>query len=192
MSMESLTAGTLAGTGSFRCEACGYVLTLEASDALPPCPGCSGERFARASLFDSRFRRDGAAEEGDATRARLDGAAAQLAEAGEFLLYEESGAVHVVALDRDWTRVGRSLAADVRLDDPTISRRHALLVRGPDGVRVMDDRSLNGVFVNGERVEWQTLEHGDEIVVGRYRLHFVALTSEDVQGRSSPELEAAG
>ena len=40
-------------------------------------------------------------------------------------------------------------------------------------LRVMDDRSLNGVFVNGQRVEWQVLHDGDEIVVGRYRLHFL-------------------
>ena len=76
-------------------------------------------------------------------------------------------------LSREWTRIGRSLAADVRFDDPTVSRRHALIVRQPDGVRVLDDRSLNGVFVNGERVEWRALRDGDEIVVGRYRLHFV-------------------
>ena len=49
-------------------------------------------------------------------------------------------------------------------------------------MRVLDDRSLNGVFVNGERVEWRMLEHGDEIVVGRYHLHFVevgAMTSSE-------------
>jgi pSer/pThr/pTyr-binding forkhead associated (FHA) protein len=80
-----------------------------------------------------------------------------------------------VPLTREWTRIGRSLAADVRFDDPTVSRRHALLVRAPDGVRVLDDRSLNGVFVNGQRVEWSTLAHGDEILVGRYRLHFAKL-----------------
>ena len=67
----------------------------------------------------------------------------------------------------------RSLAADVRFDDPTVSRRHALIVRQADGVRVLDDRSLNGVFVNGERVEWRVLRDGDEIVVGRYRLNFL-------------------
>ena len=77
------------------------------------------------------------------------------------------------ALEREWTRIGRSLAADVRFDDPTVSRRHALIVRQADGVRVLDDRSLNGVFVNGERVEWRALGDGDEIVVGRYRLHFL-------------------
>ena len=77
------------------------------------------------------------------------------------------------ALHREWTRIGRSLAADIRFDDPTVSRRHALIVRQPDGLRVLDDRSLNGVFVNGERVEWSTLADGDEIVIGRHHLHFV-------------------
>ena len=90
--------------------------------------------------------------------------AAQLASArahdqqpGEYLCFEEGGELHTVALTREWTRIGRSLAADVRFDDPTVSRRHALIVRQPDGVRVLDDRSLNGVFVNGERIEGQLL-----------------------------------
>ena len=191
MHMESMTSGTLAGTGSFRCEACGYVLSLAAADKLPPCPGCQGEQFVRASLFGTRFRRDGAETEGTDTRARLLEATGEITEPGDYLLFEESGAVRVVAIERDWTRIGRSLAADVRLDDPTISRRHALIVRGPDGVRVLDDRSLNGVFVNGARVEWQGLQDGDEIVVGRSTIHFVSLKEEDVAGRTT-ELEAAG
>ncbi len=178
--MDALTSGTLAGTGSFQCEECGYVLTLNAGDALPDCPGCTGDRFTRASLFGARFRRDGAAEEDAPDRERLlaDGLA-QVEEPGEYLIFEERGEIRVVRLRREWTRIGRSLAADVRLDDPTISRRHALIVRGPDGPRLMDDRSLNGVFVNDERVEWRTLAHGDEIIVGRYRLHFLEVTSVD-------------
>jgi pSer/pThr/pTyr-binding forkhead associated (FHA) protein len=81
--------------------------------------------------------------------------------------------VTAFALQREWTRIGRSLAADIRFDDPTVSRRHALIVRQPDGLRVLDDRSLNGVFVNGERVEWSTLADSDEIVIGRHHLHFI-------------------
>jgi pSer/pThr/pTyr-binding forkhead associated (FHA) protein len=83
-----------------------------------------------------------------------------------------------VALTREWTRIGRSLAADVRFDDPTVSRRHALIVRHPDGVRVLDDRSLNGVFVNGARVEGKVLNDGDEIIVGRYRLSFLDVSPQ--------------
>jgi pSer/pThr/pTyr-binding forkhead associated (FHA) protein len=94
-------------------------------------------------------------------------------EPGQYLAYRGSDN-HVAAftLEREWTRIGRSLAADIRFDDPTVSRRHALIVRQPDGLRVLDDRSLNGVFVNGERVEWSTLADGDEIVIGRHHLHF--------------------
>ena len=188
MDMESLTAGTLAGTGSFRCEACGYVLTLAATEEIPACPGCRGEHFARASLFGARFERD-ADDATDATRALLAAAADGVEEPGDYLVYEEGGSAHVVPLRRDWTRIGRSLAADVRLDDPTISRRHALVVRGPDGLRVLDDRSLNGVFVNGERVEWRTLTDGDEVTVGRYRLRFLVHSAAE---RTGPELETAG
>jgi hypothetical protein len=185
------TSGTLAGTGSFRCEGCGYVLTLAAADALPPCPGCNGEQFSRASLFGLRFRRDGAGAESDESRLRLLAKAeAEITEPGEYLVFDDGGGSRVISLDRDWTRIGRSLAADVRLDDPTISRRHALIVRGPDGIRVLDDRSLNGVFVNDKRVEWQTLADGDEIVVGRYRLHILVATAAAVP--TDPELEAAG
>ena len=74
----------------------------------------------------------------------------------------------------------------MRFDDPTVSRRHALIVRQPDGVRVLDDRSLNGVFVNGERIEGRLLADGDEIIVGRYRLNFLVVTPErsPARGRS--------
>jgi pSer/pThr/pTyr-binding forkhead associated (FHA) protein len=97
-----------------------------------------------------------------------------LADPGQYLAYRSTGdEVRVFPLAREWTRIGRSLAADIRFDDPTVSRRHALIVRQPDGLRVLDDRSLNGVFVNGERVEWSTLADSDEIVIGRHHMHYV-------------------
>jgi pSer/pThr/pTyr-binding forkhead associated (FHA) protein len=110
----------------------------------------------------------------------------ELTEPGEYVLYEDDRETKTVALTREWTRIGRSLAADVRFDDPTVSRRHALVVRQADGVRVLDDRSLNGVFVNGERVEWRTLNDGDEILVGRYRLTFVSVPAQPVKQSSAP------
>lgn len=173
--MENLTAGTLAGTGSFRCEHCGYVLTLATEEVLPACPSCDAEQFVRASLFpSSRFARDeqqGASE--IAQRGFLAEARALVTEPGEHLAYRDGDEVRVLPLTREWTRVGRSLAADIRFDDATVSRRHALVVRQADGVRVLDDRSLNGIFVNGNRVEWRTLHDGDEVVVGRHRLLFL-------------------
>ncbi len=173
--MEHLTAGTLAGTGSFRCERCGYVLTLAAEDALPACPSCSAESFVRASLFPGgRFARDEAAGASDEDQAAFLAAARELVTApGEHLAFRDGDDVRVLPLTREWTRIGRSLAADVRFDDATVSRRHALVVRQADGVRVLDDRSLNGIFVNGHRVEWRTLRDGDEVVVGRHRLLFL-------------------
>src|SRR5215213_7432663 len=92
---------------------------------------------------------------------------------GKYLAYEDSGRRIVVPVAREWTRIGRSLAADLRFDDATVSRRHALIVAQADGVRVLDDRSLNGVYVNGRRVEWSPLADGDEIVVGRHTIHFL-------------------
>ena len=91
-------------------------------------------------------------------------------------------------VQREWTRIGRSLAADVRFDDATVSRRHALIVHQPDGTRVLDDRSLNGVFVNGERVDWRGLRDGDEIVVGRYRLTYLEVA--EVPAAAEEEFEA--
>ena len=90
----------------------------------------------------------------------------------------------MVALQEGWTRIGRSLAAHIRFDDPTVSRRHALLHRESGGVRLLDDRSLNGVFRNGDRVELAELEDGDEIAIGRYRLYFMSLAGE---GSHAPE-----
>ena len=167
--------GTLAGTGSFRCESCGYVLTVAAESTLPRCPSCGAERFARVSLlsgeaFAPDLRQGASHEDRDAF---LTEACELLTGLGEHLAFRDGDTVRVLPLTREWTRIGRSLAADVHFDDATVSRRHALVVRQADGVRVLDDRSLNGVFVNGHRVEGRTLRDGDEITVGRHRLLFL-------------------
>ncbi len=178
--MESLTSGTLAGTGTFRCEICGHVITMTTADLLPSCPGCDGASFTRASLFGgtARFRRaepDAATETGDGL---LDAAGTAITEPGRYLVFHDTGKVRTVAMTGSSMRIGRSLSADLRFEDPTVSRRHAVLVAETDSVRVLDDRSLNGVFVNGERVDSQTLNDGDEIVIGRYRLRFADRTAE--------------
>jgi predicted nucleic acid-binding Zn-ribbon protein len=179
--------GTFASAGSFRCRSCGYVLTLNGHDALGDCPSCGGGDFARASLFSagSAAAAEDTARHGGVLSEpapldrdeQLEQARARIEQPGEYLCFDDGGrSPRVIALAREWTRIGRSLAADVRFDDPTVSRRHALIVRQPDGVRVLDDRSLNGVFVNGERVEGKLLRDGDEIIVGRYRLSYLAIT----------------
>jgi pSer/pThr/pTyr-binding forkhead associated (FHA) protein len=191
--MESLTSGTMAGTGSFRCEECGYVVTLAAADALPECPSCASHNYARASLFSGpRFNRGSAPEAAPEEReAWVAEARESLAEPGQYLVFDRDGGIESRARGGEWARGGRSLAADVRFDDPTVSRRHALIVRQADGVRVLDDRSLNGVFVNGERVEWRELGDGDEIVVGRYRLTFLEVAPTGAAVADGGSLETA-
>ena len=186
--MESLSAGTFVGSGSFRCQRCGYALTLEASDVLEACPSCGGETFLRASLFSTERMSHAESQPTEATLVqpappdlseRLAQARAQIDQPGEYLVYEEGEELRTVPLAREWTRIGRSLAADLRFDDPTVSRRHALIVRHPDGVRLLDDRSLNGVFVNGARIDGRLLQDGDEIIVGRYRLSFLRVSDPE-------------
>jgi pSer/pThr/pTyr-binding forkhead associated (FHA) protein len=112
----------------------------------------------------------------DARRERpswVDDARAGLTVPGKYLAYEESGRHVVLEISREWTRIGRSMAADLRFDDATVSRRHALVVNQAEGVRVLDDRSLNGIYVNGRRVEWSPLTDGDEVAIGRHTLHFM-------------------
>ncbi|HEX4466202.1 MAG TPA: FHA domain-containing protein [Solirubrobacteraceae bacterium] len=181
--MESLVSGTFVGAGSFSCERCGYTLMLSSSDTLASCPECGGTDFARASLFGTeRIATEPDPNEGTLAEPaspeydeQLRLARARTTQAGDYVFYVESGEARTVQLTREWTRIGRSLAADIRFDDPTVSRRHALIVRQPDGVRLLDDRSLNGVFLNGARVDGKTLGDGDEIIIGRYRLSFIGV-----------------
>lgn len=93
-----------------------------------------------------------------------------------------------VELDGDRVTVGKDDQNDVVLDDPTVSRLHAVLEHFAAGWCVSDLGSSNGTFVNGERI-WaqQRLRHGDEIRVGRTRLLF--RNSSDV-GHSRTEIEA--
>ena len=120
----------------------------------------------------------------------VDEVRASLTVPGKYLAYEDSGRRVVAPVNREWTRIGRSLSADVRFDDATVSRRHALVVSQADGVRVLDDRSLNGVYVNGERVEWAPLADGDEIAIGRHIIHF--FDTATVGTGSSPAPAAVG
>jgi pSer/pThr/pTyr-binding forkhead associated (FHA) protein len=109
---------------------------------------------------------------------------------GRSLAYEVDGHRVVLALEQESTRIGRSLAADVRFDDATVSRRHALVVCQADGVRVLDDRSLNGVYVNGERVELRALGDGDRIAIGRHTLWFLDTTGV-ASGEAAAPVSAA-
>ncbi|MFT3798755.1 MAG: FHA domain-containing protein [Microbacterium sp.] len=75
-------------------------------------------------------------------------------------------------LDADVTTVGRHPEADIFFDDVTVSRRHAEITRTGGMFELVDQRSLNGTYVNGERVDRAQLEDGTEVRVGKFRLNF--------------------
>jgi predicted nucleic acid-binding Zn-ribbon protein len=182
--LDSFSTGTLAGAGCFRCGTCGFAVALHERDEVPACPHCGGEDFRRSSIF-------GELETLEPTGGEVE-SPDWLAEAreavdreGDYLAYDEDGDLRVIGLEDGWTRIGRSLAADIRFDDPTVSRRHAMVHRAEGVTRVLDDRSLNGVFVNGDRVDMRTLSDGDELTIGRFRLYFLSLTEADVHDRAT-------
>ncbi|WP_322409332.1 FHA domain-containing protein [Microbacterium invictum] len=75
-------------------------------------------------------------------------------------------------LDTDVTTVGRHPEADIFFDDVTVSRRHAEITRQGTAFELVDQRSLNGTYVNGERVDRAVLTNGSELRVGKFRLNF--------------------
>jgi pSer/pThr/pTyr-binding forkhead associated (FHA) protein len=80
------------------------------------------------------------------------------------------------ALDKDETTVGRHPDSDIFLDDVTVSRRHAVISRSESAYRVADVGSLNGTYVDHERVEQADLTDMQELQVGRFVLTFVVGT----------------
>jgi pSer/pThr/pTyr-binding forkhead associated (FHA) protein len=123
------------------------------------------ERVDAVSVLDERVRRD-------ATPVAQTPAPAPV-ETGHYLEVQGPGETLLVRLELGVTRIGRGLQADLRLDENSVSRRHAMLVHGPSGARVLDDRSSNGTFVNGQRVEQAELANGDVLMLGRVVLRYL-------------------
>jgi pSer/pThr/pTyr-binding forkhead associated (FHA) protein len=103
-------------------------------------------------------------------RFRGDGAAAR--RPGRYLELGRGHDARRIALEQDILHLGRGLGADLRFDVPSVSRRHAVLVQRREEVRLLDDRSVRGTFVNGRRVIAATLADGDEIALGDVVLTF--------------------
>jgi pSer/pThr/pTyr-binding forkhead associated (FHA) protein len=80
-----------------------------------------------------------------------------------------------IALDREVITVGRHPESDIFLDDITVSRRHAELHKVGPGFEVIDVGSLNGTYVNKDRVEKALLANGDELQIGKFKLVYVSL-----------------
>jgi hypothetical protein len=172
--------GTMPGCGTYFCLGCGAQVTLREPEELPECASCGNSRFRRDSIFSSRQEHGVATAEfavldHHAPPYWLEEARHALASPGAHLAWrDDEEKIETFAIERAWTRIGRSETADICLDDPTVSRRHAMIVVKPGrGLRVLDDRSLNGIFVNGKPVELRALADGDELAIGRFRLYLL-------------------
>lgn len=75
-------------------------------------------------------------------------------------------------LDSDTTTAGRHPDADIFLDDVTVSRKHVEFVRTSEGFEVVDTGSLNGTYVNQDRVDNVLLKNGSEVQIGKFRLTY--------------------
>ena len=75
-------------------------------------------------------------------------------------------------LDGSLTTLGRHPESDIFLDDITVSRRHAEVHRDGDRFEVRDVGSLNGTYLNRDRVEKAELSNGDELQIGKFKLVF--------------------
>lgn len=163
------------GLGGLVCVRCGYAISPTVDDELVSCPGCSGQTFKRARAFDRPTTEIDRVEVAGSRPEWLESVRARSKSSEPHLAWEEEGEVISEPIAEGWVKIGRSRHADICLDDPTVSRRHALVVRTELGVlKALDDRSVNGLFVNGKHVEWTPLEDGDELEIGRFKLYVIA------------------
>ncbi|MFN8022390.1 MAG: FHA domain-containing protein [Acidimicrobiales bacterium] len=136
------------------CSSCGALLdrpadqtiTLAKVDPLQDAPGAADDTVVQLDQLPS-------------------GAAALVVRSGP-----QAGATF--ALRGSLTRLGRHPDSEIILDDITVSRRHADISRSGDRYVVRDAGSLNGTYVNQERVDEAVLRQGDELQVGKFRLVF--------------------
>jgi hypothetical protein len=92
---------------------------------------------------------------------------------GRYLVIEEGSVARLVPLRQPIMHIGRGFAVDLRLEDQSVSRRHAIIAERLGETRILDDRSANGTFVNGRRVAEATLRDRDVIRIGRVVLVYV-------------------
>jgi pSer/pThr/pTyr-binding forkhead associated (FHA) protein len=139
--------------GANYCQKCGGFLTEEAS------PGSVTAQYELGQTTES-----------DASDAHGSGAVE-----GPSLVIRTGGrAGDSFTLDGERFTVGRDTNSEVFLDDVTVSRNHAVIVRRGDGLYIDDLGSLNGTYVNRRRIEDHELTDGDEIQIGKFKLTYLA------------------
>ena len=99
---------------------------------------------------------------------------------GMLVVKRGPGAGSKFVLDRAVVSAGRHPDSDIFLDDVTVSRRHAELVRRPGGYVLRDAGSLNGTYLNRERIEEAPIANGDEVQIGRFKLVYLDTSSPSV------------
>lgn len=152
------------------CSQCGNRLVAPATPPPTPVPGeGAGETTATIQIS--------AAEKLENSGQQLnpvDAAAVDALPAGHALLVVQRGpgSGSRFLLDSDVVSAGRHPDSEIFLDDVTVSRRHAEFHRTADGFTVSDVGSLNGTYVNRDRIDRVQLNDGDEVQIGKYRLVF--------------------
>ncbi|TQM69178.1 zinc ribbon protein [Actinomadura hallensis] len=153
------------------CSNCGTPLTRSPSSPPPPRES-PGESTSTISIggFEA-LDTDAGAEE----PAGPDQAAVEALPPGTALLVVKRGpnAGSRFLLDKDRTSCGRHPESDIFLDDVTVSRRHAEFARQGGAFSVRDVGSLNGTYVNRQRIDQAGLSSGDEVQIGKFRLVFL-------------------
>jgi pSer/pThr/pTyr-binding forkhead associated (FHA) protein len=177
--------GTQNPDGSRFCSNCGAPLRV-ATEATPEQrPGARPERGgveSTSTISLTGIDPSDPSEPSDLSPA--DQAAVDALPPGSALLVVKRGpnAGSRFLLDADVTNAGRHPESDIFLDDVTVSRRHAEFRRGDDDFVVRDVGSLNGTYVNRQRIDETSLAPGDEVQIGKYRLVFFAGASREVPG----------
>lgn len=136
------------------------------------CARC-GAPLAAASDDTTLSLQVGTSEETDAEHEELSVSLEELAaDQGVLVVKRGPNAGSTFLLDKDRTSAGRHPSSDIFLDDITVSRRHAEVMREGQRFLVKDVGSLNGTYVNRERVDVAELESGDELQIGKFKLMF--------------------
>ncbi len=153
------------------CSQCGTPLAAKASEPNPS-DSTATITFGAPPKADADER---------ASLNTADAAAVDALPAGSALLVVQRGpgAGSRYLLDTDLSTVGRHPESDIFLDDITVSRRHVEFRREGSAFRVHDVGSLNGTYLNGDRVDDAELQNGDEVRIGKFRLIFFASDAKD-------------
>ncbi|MDP2775432.1 MAG: FHA domain-containing protein [Nocardioides sp.] len=157
------------------CAQCGTrLLSADAPAADPATGSFESVGEATATIQIGQAGHGDRVETSDRQLNPVDAAAVDALPSGHALLVVQKGpgAGSRFLLDADETQAGRHPDSEIFLDDVTVSRRHAVFTRSGDAFTVSDAGSLNGTYVNRDRIEKVQLQDSDEVQIGKYRLVF--------------------